>query len=359
MKLKTTPEQHPAFLKALQQCESVSQTSKTIIQALGSVLIAAKPGAVSIQANNLEQAIVTEVSASVTVPGSVGINAKDLSRIAKIGKSIEIEITKTEAIVKCGGVFRLPILAAGEFPPLPEMGEGGKEYEFAESEVCGFLACGYAASSPNDQRYALQGVCINPENKQGVASDGKRLSCSSFPVSREGWGLIVPTAACRILDSLIGGCEKLTMEISPAHVKVTIGETTFYTRLVEGNFPNIAQTVPKPDFGVAINREELLSGLDRVLVAQNESNQVKLALSKSEITLTIVGKNAKAETTVDLDVKGPEKAKDFSITVDSGFLREACYAMRQDVITLEFVDNLTPMAIKGDSFAIIMPMRTT
>lgn len=359
MKLKTTPEQHPAFLKALQQCESVSQTSKTVIQAINSVLITAKPGAVSIQANNLEQALVSEVSASVTVPGSVGISAKDLSRIAKLGKSIEIEVTKTEAIIKCGGVFRLPILAAGEFPPLPETSESVKEYEFTEIEVSSFLACVYAVSPQNDSRYVLQGVCINPENKQGVASDGKRLSCSSFPVSREGWGPIVPTAACRILDSLIGGCEKLTIEISPTHIKATIGDSTFYTRLVEGNFPNIAQIIPKTEFGVAINRKDLLSGLDRVLVAQNESNQLKLTLSKSELTLTIVGKNANAETTVDLDSKGPEKAKDFSITVSSKFLREACSAMRQDVITLEFVDNLTPMAIKGDSFAIIMPMRTS
>lgn len=359
MKLKITTEQHPAFLKAIQQAETVSQTSKTVIQALGAVLITAKLGSISIQANNLERAIVASVPATVTVPGQVGISAKDLSLIAKLGKSLEIAVTKSQAIIKCGGTFWLPIIVPEEFPTMPSMGEEITDHVFTRKDMAGILACVYAASPPNDNRYVLQGVCVNPESGQGVASDARRLACSSSPVSKAGWGPIIPTAACRILDSLIGGFDSIKMKISPAHLSVEVGETTFFTRLVEGTFPNVAQTIPVPSFAIKVKRKDLIAAIDRVLVALSDHNCVKITLSKSEVTLTVVGKNANAETSVDLEEKVPKEAIDFAITVNSGFLRDAAGSMKDDVVSLEFVDKLSPMAVNADAFAIIMPMRNS
>lgn len=357
MKIQIKPDQHPAFLKSIQQAETVSQTSKTVIQALGAVLITAKLGSISIQANNLEQAIVASVPATVTAPGQVGISAKDLSRITKLGKSLEIEVTKNEAVIKGGGMFRLPIIAPEEFPKLPEMGDDEKEYEFTESEMASMLACGYAASS-NDTRYVLQGVCFNPAGKQGIASDGRRMALSFFPMADDGFGPIMPSAACRILEALIQGAGDLKASFSAAHASATIGAVTFFTRLVEGNFPNVKKAMPTSDFAVKINRKNLISGIDRVLIAQSDHNRVKLTFSKSDLLLAIVGKNALAEASVDLNEKAPAKAVNFAITVDSGFLKEAAASMSTEEVSLEFTDNISPLAMRGNSYAIIMSMRT-
>jgi len=358
MKIKITTEQHPAFLNAVQQAESVSQTSKTVIQALGAVLITAKLGAVTIQANNLEQAIAINVKATVNSPGEFGVSAKDLSRIVKLGKSLEIDVKETEAVIKCGGMFCLSLIMAAEFPVLPVMPDDAKEFEMTCDEMQSILRVGYAASV-NDTRYVLQGVCVNPETRQGVASDGRRMALSSFPMLDGEIKPIFPTALCRILDSILGASENLKLGVSEAHIVAFVGEVTLFSRLVEGNYPNISNVITEPKFTIKINRKNLMAGIDRAIIAQSEHNSIKLDISKAELSLTVKGKNANAETQVDLEDAAPKEAIGFTISVDSVFLREAANAMLVDVISLEFSDSLTPMAIRAESYAVIMPRRTT
>ena len=355
MKIKINPDQYNPFLKALKRAADVSKV-KTTIPELGAALITTTENGILIRATNIDQGFDISVECEIEKKGECMVSARDILQIASIGKSMSIAVNENKAVIECNGEFQLPIFSSENFPPFPKLADP-KEVQFSRDELKKIIRVGHAMSTPRDSRYTLQGICFNPVSKEGVASDGKRLAVTT-PKPSSGYGSIVPDFAVRIIAGLVDDGEDIfKCQFSQGAASFQSGNFVFYTQLIEGNYPNFTPILPKSDFKISVNRESLIDAITRARVAYCEKDCVKMVLYDSTLDFHVEGKNAQSSVSLTLNQKSPKKG-DFAISLNSVFLKEAAQAMEGEEVSLEFTDNLSPMAVRGDIYAVIMPMRT-
>ena len=119
-------------------------------------------------------------------------------------------------------------------------------------------------------------VCGPNEQARCVASDGHRLALIERPVpglTTDAATMLLPykgfTQARRLLEDVTD--EGMTMRFSTTIAVFTVGSTTFSLRLVEGQFPDYEQVIPRTQtHRLVIPRAELAAALRRVMVLTTE-----------------------------------------------------------------------------------------
>lgn len=353
MKITITKDQHTAFLKALKKAESVTR-ARTTLPILDAVLITAEGNEVRLQSSNLDQSFDIRVEAGVLTDGRCGVNASDLLRVASLSADMTMEVDDKRMTIQGAGTFKLPLFPVADFPPFPAIDSGDK-IKITTAEIQRLLNVGYAMSTDSG-RYVLQGICFNAAAKQSSACNGGSLALSTAKPAKDGWKPIVPDVACRILGTLLDGGGEYEAGFGDSSASFENEGTVFFTRLIEGSYPNFHVVLREPEFSVTVNRKALIEALARACVAVNDSERIQMTLSNSTASLEVQGKNA--DSFVTLDLLTPLKGrKEFTISFNSSFLSDAAKAMSDDDISLEFIDDLSPLCVRGDAYAVIAIMR--
>jgi DNA polymerase-3 subunit beta len=356
MKIKITPDQYQRFSKAITMAGAVAKTNKSTMPILGDLLITAETGSISIRATSLDEWIDVNAEAEVAWPGQVCLPARDLLRIISFARSMEIESGDKFVTVKCGGTFKFPVADVKDFPAWPECGEQ-EAFHFSSADLSKVLHPVYAASDPSMNRYTLQGIQLNPEEKQSVATDGRCMALSKFPIEKDGWGPIIPDSACQLMRGYLGEADEFAVKVSPSFVSLSCASLTFHAKLIEGTYPAFQNVLTKPDFSVLVDRGAFLTAIDAAGVAISVTGKLELEMTASEIHMRALGSNAEVSAACDYKKLPPEKAIGFKICVDLRLLKKAVAGMKDEDVSLGFTDNLTPMFVQADSCAIISPMR--
>jgi DNA polymerase III subunit beta len=125
-----------------------------------------------------------------------------------------------------------------------------------------------------------------------VGTDGHRLAKTATKVSvsgLEGKDLIVPPKALGQVVRLAGGQEKVNLSVSKNFAVFEMGPTTVFSRLIDGNFPNYEQVIPKENPKTfMVKRDEFMAALRRVAVLSDSvTRQVKLSLKPEYVELSV------------------------------------------------------------------------
>ncbi|MFP4541809.1 MAG: DNA polymerase III subunit beta, partial [Opitutales bacterium] len=130
------------------------------------------------------------------------------------------------------------------------------------------------------------------------------------------------------------------------------------SKVVEGNYPNYRQVIPKEnDQHIKLNRESFAKCISRAaLVTSDKNNSVKVNVSKD--VLEVTGQSPEfGESNVSLNVEyaGPE----VTVAFNPHFLLDPLKAIPRDEVIFEFKDELSPGVIRTpDSFlCVVMPLR--
>ena len=130
------------------------------------------------------------------------------------------------------------------------------------------------------------------------------------------------------------------------------------SKIVEGNFPNYRQVIPKEtEHRIKIERELFLECVHRAaLVTSEKSNSVKLKMSDN--LMEISGSSTEygeSHETMAIAYTGPE----VQVAFNPAFIEEPLRALSQDEIFFEFKDELSPGIIKtlNNFICVIMPLR--
>ncbi len=152
------------------------------------------------------------------------------------------------------------------------------------------------AISTDETRASLNGILIEGTDDgrlRVVATDGHRLAMVDRPVdgATSGSGAIVPRKAVvefrKILES---GEDDIDLIIGEGVAYVIRGPVEMSMRLIEGEFPDYNQVVPKKSTKVAkVDAASLLAGLRRVSIVSSERTKgVKFELSKGKMELSTI-----------------------------------------------------------------------
>jgi DNA polymerase-3 subunit beta len=218
--------------------------------------------------------------------------------------------------------------------------------------------------SHDESRYALNGVLLSvqPGRLRVVATDGHRLALASRALPNGGGTAtgIVPRKAVQEVMRVLGAGEEVQVALVENQFILRMPNFLLVARLIEGQFPNYEQVVPKGHpCRLAVSRALLAAAMRRVSVLSEERTKpVKLLLSPGSLKLSASNPElGEAEESLAVDYSGEELAIGFN----SRYVLDALGAVETDEVVAELKDGLSPGIIRSvegeEYFCVIMPMR--
>ena len=344
---------------------------------LQNVLIEAEGDMITLTTTNLDLGICCRIKASVSSPGRITLPVKKLVPIIRALSSADtiVELTGKDRVKITSGssVFQLAGLPADQFPPISNFA-GQPTITIDQDNLGSMLRKVSYAQSTDENRYILNGVFF--EFSAGkltlVATDGRRLAkCEQkLEGSDKTLALILPARTITELSRLLKSGGKVHVSNNERQVGFTIDIPTndeglvdriqLVSKVVEGNYPNYRQVIPKEAGSkVRLEREKLLESVQRAaLMTDDRSNTIRMTVSKKTQNLEISAKSDSGEAHEPIAVKydGPE----VNIAFNPQYVIEPLRNVTEDEIDFEFKDDMSPGVIRGlkeDFLCVVMPQR--
>jgi DNA polymerase III subunit beta len=350
--------------------------SKATMPILSNVLIEAEKDQISLTTTNLDLGIRCKIKAEVKETGSVTLPVKRLAGIVRELPNVDVTLDASAnhqvKLTSGGSTFRIMGIGKEEFPPLPEFGEE-KAYSLEQSELSTMLKSVAYAQSSDETRYILNGVYFNfKDGKLAlVATDGRRLALISkemeVPDSSAG-AIILPAKTVGELTRLLDKGQKVKINFNDRRAAFQIAtdkdssglidNVYLYSKVVEGNYPNYQQVIPKETHQrIKLERELFLQCVHRAaLVCSEKANSVKIKLSSNLLEITAQSPDfGEAHESMAIGYSGP----DLQVAFNPTFLMDPLKALGKDEVFFEVKDEVSPGVFKTlESFVcVIMPVR--
>jgi DNA polymerase-3 subunit beta len=352
------------LLKGLVLIQSIAGR-KTTLPILSHVLMELERDSLYLTGTDLETGIREGLPANVRQEGKASVSAKKLYEIARELPDETIHIEKKEnhwITILCGkSTFNLAGLDPDEFPSLPAYKE---EYfsKVPSRTLMGMIEKTVFAASNEESRYHLNGIFFL-QTKQGekdvlrmVATDGHRLSL----IHREGYrirgiekGIILPKKGVLELKKILGDKEEEQIEIyfDGTHGFLRMGKSVMILRLIDGEFPEYEQVIPKEnDKKIRMEREKIYSCLRRISTMASERVEgVKISFKKNMIEGSTFNQDfGDAREEVEVAYEGPS----LEIGFNARYLIEALNAVDTGEVWIELKDEGSPAIMRPFSLEV-------
>ena len=350
--------------------------SKATMPILSNVLIEAEKDQISLTTTNLDLGIRCRIKAVVKETGAVTLPVKRLANIIREMPNVDVTVDASPnhqvKLSSGGSTFRIMGIGRDEFPPLPEFGDE-KAFTLDQAELREMMKKVDYAQSTDETRYILNGVYFNfRDGKLSlVATDGRRLAVVSkemeIPPASAG-AIILPAKTAGELTRLLDKGEKVKINFNERKCTFQIAtdkdssglvdSVYLYSKVVEGNYPNYQQVIPKETHQrIKLERELLLQCVHRAaLVCSEKSNSVRIKLSSNLLEITAQSPDfGEAHESMAIGYSGP----DLQVAFNPSFILDPLRALPKDEVFLELKDDVSPGVFKTlDSFlCVIMPVR--
>ncbi len=355
------------FLAALETVSSVVSARPTL-PILGNVMMdIGKKGAV-LTATDLEVRIELRMNAAVKRDGKLTVPAKKLLDVVREMPEEELRIEFDSAarmLVKAAKCeFKILGLPPDEFPQSPEV-KRVAEIKVGGGVLTEMIRKTIYAVSTDETRYVLNGALLEWEKGElrMVTTDGKRLAFIRRPLQSAGGKgeAIVPTKALQELSGLLASREgEVAIMVGEGYARFTCGDMDLTTRLIDGNFPDYDQVIPKGhDKKFTLDTGVFLAAAKRAsLMAVDRSNSARLDLSAGALRLSSASHEL-GEVQEELPVKYDGEA--ISVAYNAKFLIDVLRNCGAKEVSLELSTALAPglfRPVGDDSYVcVVMPIR--
>ncbi len=307
--------------------------------------------------------------------GSIALPARKLFDIAKVLPKGPVTIGGKEGnyveISAGQGHFRLAGLPSQEFPEMPEKPKSAPVT--VDSEVFRKLVDRVGSFASSDEtRYNLAGVLLEKMTSEDktylrmVATDGHRLAVADGEVPELGslFGekrVLAPKKGLLEIRKLAeDGPGALELSASEKFLFAGKGDTELWVRLLDAEFPDYRQVVPKENQQVAkIPREIFADALRRVSVmAPEKIHSVRLSLSGKQLEISATSPElGEARDLLGVEYGGAA----VKIGFNGRYLQDAIGGVLEDTVQMEIKDDVSQVIVRPAEdrtfMAIIMPMR--
>ncbi len=284
---------------------------------------------------------------------------------------IHLEATSNSYLeIRCArSRFTLAGTVAEEYPTLPEAAPG-KTVPIPANVLSQMIERTMYATSTDETRYNLNGVYLELLGEAGkirmVATDGHRLAYIDRTIDDQAGAIknsvIIPRKALAELKRLVDedDADELELCFDGNSGLVKKGGVMLVMRLIEGEFPNYRQVLPKETtHRIVLPAEELSHSIRRVaLLSSERSRAIRLDLSPGSLTASSNNPDlGEAQEELDITYEG----EPFSIGFNARYLLDALSVVKSKEIELGLHDELSPVQIRPtddtDTLAVVMPMR--
>ena len=246
--------------------------------------------------------IQTTFAAQVDEGGSLTLPAKLLGDIVARLPTEEIAITEADddlvvTLACSAGRYQIRGLSAEDYPNLPEVASVEPVKISADALVEGLRGALFATST-DETKQVLTGVHLSAdeESLEFAATDGHRLAVvktlDDLGAATLQMNVTIPGKALRELERILQiypTSEPVAFQLDPTQAVFDLGRQRITTRLLEGQYPNYRQLIPKQfERQLTVDRKQLISSLERIAVmADQRNNIVKLSVNNQTQSLTL------------------------------------------------------------------------
>jgi DNA polymerase-3 subunit beta len=356
------------LLRPLQMIVGVVERKQTL-PILANVLVKVSGKELSLAATDLEVELRTKVEIDATRDEEFTVPARKLLDICKAlpdSAEVALEVEGDKAVLRSGrGRYSLGILPAQDFPGVEEK-PGVERFRIGEDALKDLLEKTQFAMAQQDVRYYLNGLLLEVRNGKvrAVATDGHRLAvseCVDESLADKDIQVIVPRKAVLEMGRLLErGDGMVDVEISPSHIRLRIGETTFISKLIDGRFPDYERVIPRGEAETLVaEREGLRQALIRTAILSNEKYRgIRFRLEPGMLELVAHNpEQEEAEEKVEVDYNGRGIVIGFNV----GYLLDVINVLDTERVEFALIDANSSCLIQGEgrdaSRYVVMPMR--
>jgi len=319
---------------------------------------------------NLEMGLTVSIPAvNVKKEGSVAVPARLFAGfIASLPEGEDIEINtinenlvlttkNTSTTIKCYN--------SSDFPILPDI-KIKKEIRIPSGDFLNGLKSVYYTVSQSEMKPEINSVfvgCFKNMPLTFVATDSFRLAEKSIPFKfSQQFSFLIPIRSVneimRIFESYDGD---INIKTNDNNLVVEGGSVKFTSRLVEGNFPEYKQLIPKEFTNIiSMDKRHFSNALKTASVFCGKLNEIKLKVYEKEDFIEIQTKNPDiGEHTVSVPAK--IDGGDLSAVFNYRYLVDCLPILMSDKIVIKFNGKEKPIIISdmdnNSFYYLVMPMK--
>lgn len=351
--------------------------TRSTLPVLGNILLATEGGRLKLAATNLEIGITHWAGAQVQSEGAITVPARQLADYVNAlpPDRVEMELNlKTQTLhLKCARYdANIKGVDASEFPIIPTIGDNNKI--LVEPDILKeLIAQATFSAAQDDSRPVLTGILakFDKDVVTFASADGFRLSVRSAaldtklaaPVS-----VIIPAKALQDVARVIGDQEapvEIAITDNRSQVLFHLENTDIVSQLIDGNFPDFNQIVPKTySTRTIMNTQELQNAVKAASVfAREASNIVRLNISSGNDMgggkVIVAAQSAETGDNVG-EIDATVDGEPIEIAFNARFLSDVLGVLNSAQVALETVSAAAPGVVKPvgrDDFThVIMPM---
>jgi DNA polymerase III subunit beta len=303
--------------------------------------------------------------------GSVVISAKYLSEIVKkLPDKIHFKVNEKQLVTIQSDeiITNLHGFNSEEYPRLPQIDEA-KYIRISSIELIEIIKQTAFAASKSESRPVLTGVNMSfKENHLScVATNSHRLALRELAIeSNVNGSFNVPSTSLNELTKLINNEPGVIhIFVTDSYMVFKSNNTSLFSRLIEGNYPNISGLLPTNSKTIiTLDTQQLLKGIDRACLFSSEwkNNNVHLDIKdgtkiKISSTSSEIGKIEETQ-----NINAIDGETDLSISLDGSFLIDALKVIKEEEIRLSFGGSMRPVLIEpidnSSYLHLISPVRS-
>ena len=350
-------------------------SNRSTLPVLANVLLKTEDAGLKLTATNLEIGITYWVPGKIETDGATTVPAKlltDLVNSLPAGDRVDLDLGTGDALhIRCGR-FETHIkgIDADEFPAIGAAGERPTT-RIAQNVLRRALAETAFAAASDEARPILTGVLARFEGDQLTlaAADNYRIAVKTIPIldAVPETSVVIPARALNELARILADVDdpvEVVLAGGRNQILFHLDGIDLVSRLIDGQFPNYQQVVPKSHTTRAVlDREELLRAVrPAALIAHESANIVKLQVSADGEPGITVSANAEVGDHVG-QVEAAVEGDGTTIAFNARYLADVLTNVAADQFALELNGPLSPGVFKpiGDDHYIhvVMPVRTT
>lgn len=342
--------------------------SRPVQPVLANVLLIADEDSqqVTLTAFDLSLGIRTSFAAQVDVGGKLTLPAKllgdivsklpagDLTLEASLDGPAEGGIVATLTAATQGrGRYQVRGMSAEEFPELPTV-EGEVAHLPADTLLEGFQGSLFATSG-DETKQVLTGVhlTVQADGLEFAATDGHRLAMVQVVSQEEAaptseLKVTIPGRTLRELERMLGVSQSASVAVyfDPVQVVFAWSDQRLTSRLLEGQYPNYRQLIPRQfSRQMTIERKLLISSLERIAVlADQRNNVVKLTIDAAtqEVTLSVDAQDVGSGTeSIPAQISGESLDVAFNVK----YLLDGLKALNTPEIQMQLNTSTSPVVL--------------
>jgi DNA polymerase-3 subunit beta len=361
--------QRDVLLAQLQTVSRVAST-RSAIQALSGVQLAASSSLCELRATDMDVGLRVPLEAEVTREGVVVLPARLLVDVVRALPAPDVGLELRAAhgdveLVSGKATFHIRTLRTEDFPPFPEpdleaaVGLPATTFVTTALKVAG-------SASRDETRPVLTGILVSASERElrMVATDSYRLSVKETALETplaSGFEVNVPARALQELARIAahGDEAELGVTVRQNQVLFVLGRVILSSRLIDGQFPNYRQLLPDTfEHELRIAAGELTDVVRRISLLAQKNAPLRLAFTPGELTVSAQTPDVgEARESLPVAFQG----EPLEIGFNPEFLRAGLEAIEEGDVLLKLISPLRPGLIEaGDASGfkyLIMPIR--